>query len=692
MRLGWYRLRFGTNQKEGMEFSLRGNILHLSETCLLRSPHDIPPHASLECLGAIARHHILTAQDANGLCNHCATTYLSTLDAICLLVHMGHAVRVTEEEQTGDDVRYENGAYHIPMYEPWNLSVLVQSTAPDMVDVDQTVHVVTNARRGFTLHVSHDDLGAPLIVRETLYQTIVTSSTFVLRVSHDDTPCATPMAARYMNRILVAVDHLDTHASCGTFLVDERGNLDTFADGVASEALRPVTSVLLRSDMVSVLSQSGVLLHLLTLLSSRWNTTLSGMWHTGTKDTLMQLLRHASTPDCIARCIDPIVLMSSALRNERMDVLGMSLVRRMKCCDATRYADMRTSMITHHGVVRFDVIPIAASRFAHLYDIGVFRSMTACRTAVLVGTETRVMCVPLGTKTTQLTEAIATLLLGNSTDLSGERPHRDFVFGVIYQETASQCPIPETLVSYRLVVDVLQRTLHLEDSTEETFDTEDVISVDELERMTIPCDSSRTRRRDVALLFPEMAKRVELKSSEDTSACLREVQSRRVTREWGLDAMDAGHNMSSLGLTLMLHLLLSQWLGARCRVAQSRSGASLLAVYMDGRYRLVDPCRTLCNFFSLSRELATFAANGATATPPREGMVVEIRQGSQWRVGVVRSVEVDRGSMIVQTAHKGLRVVVSIGTHGWRRVSRDDGSDLDRTVRPLLLQRKRERE
>jgi len=676
--------------KERMEFSLRDNILHLSETCLFRSPHDVSPHTSLECLGAIVRRHILTARDANGLCNHCGTMYLSTLDAICLLLHMGHAVHMTEE-LTCTDVCYANGTYHIPVYESWNLSVLVQSTVPDMVDVDQTVHAADNAQQGFTLHVSYDDVGVPLIVCETLYHTIVTSSTFLLRVSHDDTPGATPIVARYMNRILVAVEHLDVHAPCGTFLIDERGDFDTFTDGVAAAALRPISSVLLRSEMMSVVSASSVLLHLLSMLSSRWNTTLSGMWHTGTHDTLLQLLRHASTPDCIARCIDPTVLLSKTLRNERMDVLGMSLVRRMKCCDATRYADMRASMITHHGVVRFDVIPVAASRFAHLYDIGVLNGMTACRTAVLVGTEARVICVPLGTKTIHLTEAIATLLLGGDTDLSGERPPRDYMFGVIYQETSSQCPIPETLLSYHLVVDALTRTLRLEDSIDEAFDTDDVLSVDELERMTIPCAASRTRRSDVAALFPEMAKRVELKSSEDTSACLREVQSRRVTREWGLDAMDAGRNMSSLGLTLMLHLLLSQWLGARCRVAQSRSGAALLAVYMDGRYRLVDPCRTLCNFFSLSRELSTFAANGATSTPPREGMVVEIRQGSQWRVGVVRSVEVDRGSMIVQTAHKGSRTWVSIGTHGWRRVSKDDGSDLDRIVRPLLLHRKRER-
>ena len=607
---------------------------------------------------------------------------------MCLLTHMGHTVRVTEELNYGD-VTFADGMYRIPVYEKWSVSSLLESTAVDMVDVDQTVHIESNTGPGFTVHVSHDDIGVPLLVRETLYHTIVSSSSFLLRVSHDDTVGVPPMAARYLDRILVAVEHLDAHTPCGVFLIDERGTFDTYTDGVSSNALRPVSSVLLRSDMFPIVSTSNVCLHLLSMLSSRWHTTLRSMWQTGTQETLLQLLRHTTTPDCIARCIDPSVLLSKTMQNERINILGMSLVRRMKCCDATRYVDMRTSMIAHHGVVRFDVLPIARSRFAHLYDIGVFDGITACRGAALVGVEAFGMCVPVDTKTIHLTEAIATLLLGSSTDLSGERPIHEFVFGALYQESSSQCPVPESLLSYRLVIDAVSQKLRMQDS-EEHFDTEEIFSIDELERMTIPCDASRTRRTDVAALFPDMARRVESKSSQDRSACLREVQSRRVTREWALDAIDAGGNMSSLGLTLMLHLLLSHWLGARCRIAQSRSGAALLAVYTDGRYCLIDPCRTLCNFFSLSREMSTFAATG-TAIAPHKDMVVEIRQGGKWHVGVVRIVEVEKGSMIVQTAWNGTRVVISIGTHDWRRVGRD-GSDLDGIVRPLLLHRKRRRE
>tara|TARA_B110001450_G_scaffold185665_1_gene173709 strand:- start:27753 stop:29570 length:1818 start_codon:yes stop_codon:yes gene_type:complete len=603
---------------------------------------------------------------------------------------MGHIVRVTEDTIYGD-VSFSDGMYRIPVYEAWSISSLLESSTVDMVDVDQMVQPRPNTIPGFTIHVSHDDIGVPLLVKETLYRTIVSSPSFLLRVSHDDTEGIPPMAARYVDRILVAVEHFHDKTPCGAFLIDERGTFSAYVGCVSVDALLPVSSVLMHADMFSVTSTSIVCLHLFMMLSSRWNVLLRCMWQVATQDTLLEWLRHASTPDCIARCIDPNVLIVKAMRNERINVLGMSLVRRMKCSDATRYADMRTSMITHHGVLRFDVLPIARSRFNHLHSIGVFDGMTACRSAVLIGLEECIMCVPVDTKTIHLTESVSSLLLGICTNMTGERPINTYVFGVLYQESASQCPVPESLISYRLTVDALSRTLRIEDSVEDGFDTEEIMCVDELERMTIPCDASRTRRQDVAVLFPEMAKRVELKSSQDTSACLREVQSRRVTHEWALDSIDAGQNMSSLGLTIMLYLLLSHWLGARCRIAQSRTGAALLAVYVGSRYHLIDPCRTLCNFFTLSREVSTFA-EGGTSTPPIAGMVIEVCQNGQWHVGVVRTVEVERGSMIVQTAWKGMRVVVSIGTHGWRCVSRGGSSDLDRIMRPLILQRKRERE
>lgn len=615
---------------------------------------------------------------------------MSPLDAVCLLVHAGRSV--TLEEWTTEDTATEaEGSVRIPVFQPFSLtSLITPHSTTCMVDCNQTIKPRVYNGHGFSIVVTYDTAGVSVVMEETLFQTVIDSSTYVLRVSHDIN--STSRVVHYVDRVLVSFHPLPSSAPCGTILIDERGERTAHEGGISSASLEPIASVILHTDMVVAVSESNVLRSLWEFLTDRWHTMLRSMWVVGTDDLLLQLLRHVKTPDCIVRCIDPSVLINKRRHNERIDVLGMTIVRRMKCCDATRYADMRASMFYHHGVSRIEVLPVARVRFQRLYDIGVFHGMPACRSGVLVnvGSDDTIMCVPMDSRTLHLSEAVATLLLNDSSELSGDRPVTSFGFGIMYQETSSQCPPSETLIPFRLLVDVPTHTLQLmEDVEQDRFDVETIRSVDELERMVIPCDESRTRRRDVAIIFPEMSKRVEMKSSEDVSACLREVQSRRVVREWCLDAMDAGRNMSGLGMTLMLHVLLSQWLGARCRVAQSRSGAALLAVYVNDAYEFVDPCRTLCNFFTLSRELADTIVSSATTTP-REGMVIEVRQGGQWHVGVVRTVEVDRGSMIVQTAIKDNRVVVSIGGHGWRRVGQDT-SDTDRIVRPLLLSRKRQR-
>lgn len=672
-------------------FHLCDNILYMDDTCLYRSPTELVGVTPLQCMGTLVRLSERTMVDDHGLSNYVgSSTTMSPLDAVCVLVHAGHSVTL-EEWVTEDTVTDAEGTVRIPVREPFSLTNLVTppSTA-SMVDCNQTIRPRLYDGRGFSIVVTYDTTGVSVVMEETLFRTVIDTPSYLLRVSHDIR--STPRVVHYVDRILVSMHPLPPDAPCGAVLIDERGERTAYEDGISSESLEPIASIILNVDMVIAVNESNVLRSLWEFLAERWYTMLRDMWVVGTEDILLQLMRHVNTPDCIVRCIDPSVLINKRRRNERIDVLGMTIVRRMKCCDATRYVDMRASMFAHHGVSRIEVLPIARSRFQRLYDIGVFYGMPACGSGVLVnvGGGEIVMCVPMDSRTLNLTEAVATLLLNGSSELSGDCPITSFGFSVIYQETSSQCPPSETLLPFRLVVDVPTRTLQLmEDVEQDRFDVATIRSVDELERMVIPCDESRTRRRDVAILFPEMSKRVEMKSSEDVSACLREVQSRRVVREWCLEAMDAGHNMSGLGMTLMLHVLLSQWLGARCRVAQSRSGAALLAVYVNGAYEFVDPCRTLCNFFTLSRELAGAAVSSATTTP-RDGMVVEVRKGGQWHVGVVRTVEVDRGSMIVQTAVNDNRFVVSIGGHGWRRVGQDT-SDTDRIVRPLLLTRKRQR-
>ncbi len=678
-----------------MEFHLCEGVLHFGDVCLYRSPHDVRVSSSLECLRAIARHAILSQTDVNGLSNHCAECSLSALDAICALVHRGHGVRIETATDPSPDARPHvvDGVHRIPVHTTWSVASLL-GTPVDTVECDQTVHPRCDRREeGFTVLVRHDDLGVPLAIRETLFHTVVTSPSYVLRVSHDAS--GVPRLARYLDCVLSEVETLDVGAPCGTFLIDERGTFDAHADGVASEALRPVARVLLRApEMVPVVASSPILGRLLTAFATRrWNVQLREMWTSGTDETLLNTLRRTDTPDCIALCIDPVLLFEKRRRQQRTDVLGMTLLRRLECCDATRYVDMRASMMANQGVVRVEVLPIARTRFERLHDIGAFNGEVACRSGVVLGTETRILCVPFDSSPPHVADAVRTLLLGREEEpnLTGMHPLLRFEFGVVYQESASRCTASETLVSYRLLVDGPSRTLQLVGDVDERFETEDVLSVDELERLTVPCDPARTRRRDVADLFPEMTKRVEVTSSENVSACLREIQGRRVTREWTLDSVDAGHNMSSVGLALLMHLLLSQWLGARCRIAQSRSGAAMVAVHIDGVYRLVDPCRTLRNLFTLAPSCSS--SSYASTPTPSVGMMVEISPigNCLWHLSIVRSVTVDEGIMVVEVVQTRRRTTVSLGGQKWRRVGQD-ASDTDQIVRGFLRDRQLKRD
>lgn len=659
-------------------------MLHLDDVCLYRSPcASLVESSTLKCIGSIVRKSIVSNVDENGLCNFCPSS-ISTLDAICVLVHRGHTVCVVQTME-GRGVYYTGNEYHIPIHQKWSIASLLDTGEVNMVDCNQDINPCLFFTDGYTITLTHDEINIPLTVRETLFHSVVSSSTYRLRISHD--AHSTPCVARYSNGILVAVDILTPCVPCGTILIDERGEFDTYTSTIRSDVLLPVASVLLRADMVPIIASSPLLGHLMETISCRWYSHLKCLWTMGTCETLLGLLRNPSTPDSIARSIDPYVLIDKRFRNERLNVLGATITRRLECCDATRYADMRASTVIQHGIARFDALPIARSRFDHLYKLGIFSGMAACRTAVVIELDTVcLMLLPADVKQTNLTEAVLSLLVG-SDSMSGDNPIVCFSFGVYYMESSSQCPDTETLISFRLDIDTASRTLRLLDDTDEKFEIVNVISVDELERMTIPCDASRTRRSDVALLFPEMSKRIDAGSSIETSACLQEVQRRRVTNEWMLDGIDAGHNMSSMGLVIIMYLLLSKWLGAKCRIAQSRCGAALIAVHTGTEYCLVDPCRTLFNFFTLTREISL----QNQGTSPVQGMVVEVRQNKQFKIGVVRIVDVVRGTMIVQLGTSESRVAVSIGTHAWRRVGRDT-SDTDRVVRPLLLRTKRSRD
>ena len=143
--------------------------------------------------------------------------------------------------------------------------------------------------------------------------------------------------------------------------------------------------------------------------------------------------------------------------------------------------------------------------------------------------------------------------------------------------------------------------------------------------------------------------------------------------------MDTGDNLSTLGMSILLALLLSGWLGARVRIAQSHTYAAMVAVWYGDAFHLVDPSRTLCNLFHFLP-----VSGGALAREePYVGMVIETVVKSMWRVAVVRVVTIDTGIMTVETVYNQSRMAVSVHSHAWRRAT-TAASDTEAVVRPLL--------
>ena len=154
-----------------------------------------------------------------------------------------------------------------------------------------------------------------------------------------------------------------------------------------------------------------------------------------------------------------------------------------------------------------------------------------------------------------------------------------------------------------------------------------------------------------------------------------------------MEGFNSGKNLSSLGMTLLLAILLGMWEGCCVRVALSRTRAAMFSVLVDSNdFVLVDPTRTTFNLFEASDYLMNVPTQH-TVVNICKGSLVEVRFGTRWVTAVVRGVDQAKGQFSVEFVHNLSRSIYSIRSHTWRRVS-DETSDLGRIVR-LFLDAKR---
>ena len=165
-------------------------------------------------------------------------------------------------------------------------------------------------------------------------------------------------------------------------------------------------------------------------------------------------------------------------------------------------------------------------------------------------------------------------------DVDGEDSYPQEVIvlspGDMFTEAGSAGHAPnEKLAPYFVRIDVSNgRVLLTQDPLISVRTADDTVSIDDLTTMDLDSDVGRRRRSDLLQTFPKLARRLELQKST-VDACLQEAQARRVSSEWSLESLDCGGNLSSMGMTVMMALILAGWLGVRVRVFIGRCHCSL---------------------------------------------------------------------------------------------------------------------
>lgn len=458
--------------------------------------------------------------------------------------------------------------------------------------------------------------------------------------------------------------------------------LPEFPSRMDPHGARVMGHALLRADFARDWSRSA-LVRRLAARARPWRHLLREEW-CGTKGTqdMVDALCDTEVCDELTALMDARVLLRHAGRDARLDMIGLSVLRRMQPRGCSRSADWCASSVAEHSVAHFAKIPVTCARLERLHALGAMEAMECpCRYGVLQGHgEERLVIVPMDADASAVTLAVASLL-SCDVPLDEEAPETwTLGFGALLSESASAPDPREMLHGYRVRLDVEEGVVLTRDASLAPRRADEAISLDVLDASSIARNPARTRREELGTVFPRLVRRLELQS--DAAACVREAQARRVVTEWTLEAIDTGGNLSSLGMSVLVALALGDWFGARMRVYVGRARAAVVGVWDKESFLLVDPSRTTLNAFDVAPSMVKLPEGGYTLDV-RRGVMVEVRAKQMWHVAKVLDVFPQAETATVQFFLTGRRIQIALRSHSWRRLAKSDDTDIDRVMRML---------
>lgn len=497
----------------------------------------------------------------------------------------------------------------------------------------------------------------------------------------EEIPCAASIATR-----LLAVD-VTTTLSCGSDL-DWIPPLLTVERGGAS-LLQRVFCTADEDIRLVTLTESRVLTRLAECLHD-CRETLRSLWDTR---SLNYAFTRTDVSDHYVCLLDARELPTESEKHIR--IAGQKILH-IFCLSAANH--------------RFRTVPVDSSRFSHLARVGALETFSrVCEFGALQRDGDGNACtilLPHDSTPTTIMKAVSLLC---DTMFPNARPVAT-PFGALEDVMdATVCHAAlrpsaswedgggvASMVPYLVRVDTHRSRLVLVRDPKESLLVADnalvanIHIVDDIPSLSVTGDPNRTRRHDIASIFPRLSRRIEQQGG-DVGACVREAQMRRIVDggDCSVADMDAGDNLNSRGVTVLLAILLAGWLGMRVRVFLGRDSIPLLGVWDETTQRciLVDAAMSRANVLRLCPHLLPCVESGGEVTI-RKGTILEVSSIAKWYVARVTRVATSGMCVDVEYLATGNVASLDLAISVWRRLS-NDASDTDRVVRSLLGKRKR---
>ena len=381
--------------------------------------------------------------------------------------------------------------------------------------------------------------------------------------------------------------------------------------------------------------------------------------------------------------VSPKQLLNSIVKDQRVDTLTMIVSRRLFPSIGDKSGCLYDDMVDKFYIHATAALPISKEVFKRLVRLGWCKcnlAFTCCESGLLTRDQRRIMVFPYDVDATDVTVAMAELL---KCDATVYERIEDWTLkpGVLNGQLFKECGSTDILHPFRMDVNTTSQSIQfVKESSERSRASSDAVSIDEISLEDVPFHSERRCHDLLKKLFPQLFQRI----SEDMTDALSEVRGRKLKHEWVMEDLDTGGDLSSLGMSILLMLILGVWHGAKVRIFVSAFHTAMVGVWMQDDYVLVDPSSSRENAVTLN-----FAEPVPFEVDIRKGTFIEVKCLRNWNVAVVERVikhsDVKNATslsvLILQTGKR--KGVAMSSTRTWRLLSQCEHTDVEKVLHSL---------